>query len=70
MKVEPMMDAIKLHHTDENEIDRDDVAQQTRHQENEYPGNDGDKRGDMGSGNDHWFSSRLQGTLVLKTWLA
>jgi hypothetical protein len=70
MKVDPVMDAVELHNADEDEIDRNDVAQQPRHQENEYPGNDGNKRSEMGSGNDHWFSSKLKGTLGLKTWLA
>jgi len=52
-----MVDVIELHHADEDQIDGDNVVQQARNEQNEYPGKDGHKRRQMGSGNDHWCSS-------------
>jgi hypothetical protein len=60
MKVDPMVDAVELHQADEDEIDGDNVGQQSRDEQNEDAGDDGDKRRDMGSGNDHGFLERLR----------
>ena len=54
-----MIDAIEPHQSDDNEIDRDDEVQQPRHDQNEDAGDKGDKRRDMGGGDDHGFASGL-----------
>ena len=54
------MDGVELHQTDKNKVDGDDVVQQTRDDQNEYPGNDGDERRDMSGGDDHDFPRGLR----------
>jgi hypothetical protein len=53
MEIDPVVDAVKLHEADENEINCDDVTQEPRNQQNENPGEDRDNGCQMGSGNDH-----------------
>ena len=53
MPVDEMMDAVELDHADENEIDRDDVIEQPRHDQNQDTCKDGDPRCEMCSGDDH-----------------
>ena len=53
MPVDEMMDAVELDHADENEIDRDDVVEQPRHDQNQDAGKDGDPRCEVCSGDDH-----------------
>jgi hypothetical protein len=59
MPVDEMMDAIEPDQADEDEIDRDDIVEEPRHDQDQYAGNDGDERRDMGSGDDHGFSSAV-----------
>jgi hypothetical protein len=51
--VNEMVDAIKPGQSDNNEIDRDNEIEQPRHQQDEDAGDQGDKRRDMGGGDDH-----------------
>ena len=60
MPREPVMDGIELYDADENEIDGDNIIEQPRDDQNEYPGNDGDERRDMGGGDDHDFPRCLR----------
>jgi hypothetical protein len=55
MKIHPVMDRVELNEAGENQIDGDDVVEQPRYDQNQDPGKDGDKRRDMGSGDDHGF---------------
>jgi hypothetical protein len=55
MPVDEMMDVVETDQTDENEIDGDDVVEQPRHDQNQDAGNDGDKRREMSTGDDHDF---------------
>ena len=48
-----MMDGIEPHQSDDDEIDRDDEVQQSRYKEDENTADQGDKRRDMGGGDDH-----------------
>jgi hypothetical protein len=48
-----MIDAIEPHQADNNEVDSHDEIEQPRHQQDENTGDQGDKRRDMGGGNDH-----------------
>ena len=57
MPVDKMMDGIEPDQSDENQIDRNDVVQQSRDDQDEDAGDDGDQRRDMSSGDDHGFSS-------------
>jgi hypothetical protein len=56
MPAEPVVDGVELYQADENEVDGDNVIQQARDEQNEYPGDNGDERRDMGGGDDHDFS--------------
>ena len=53
MPVDEMMDAVEFDRADENEIDRDDVVEQPRHDQNQDTGKDGDPRSEMCSGDNH-----------------
>jgi hypothetical protein len=55
MKIHPVMDRVELNEAGKNQIDGDDVVEEPRDDQNQYPGEDGDKRRDMGSGDDHGF---------------
>jgi hypothetical protein len=55
MPHDPVMDRVELDEADEDQIDRDNVVQEPRHDENEQAGDDGNDRRDMGGGNDHDF---------------
>ncbi len=57
MLVHEMIDGIEPDQSDDNEVDRDDIAQQSRHDQDEDAGEEGDKRRDVGRGDDHGFSS-------------
>jgi hypothetical protein len=57
MPVDEMMHVVETDQADEDEIDGDDVVEQPRHDQNQDAGDDGDKRRDMGSGDDHDFPS-------------
>jgi hypothetical protein len=59
MPVHEMMHGIELDQADKNEIDRDNVIQQSRDEQDEDAGKDSDERREMGGGNDHGFSSRV-----------
>jgi hypothetical protein len=61
MPVDEMVDVIETDQTDKNEVDGDDVIEEPRHDQNQNAGNDGDKRRDMGSGDDHDFSFSVLG---------
>src|SRR5580704_7262522 len=60
----PMIDGIEPHQSDNNEVDRDDKVQKSRHDENEDAGDERDQRRDMGGGDNHGFSSRLEWILA------
>jgi hypothetical protein len=53
VEVEEVVDAIETDQSDKNEIDRDDIVEQPRHDQNQNAGNDGDEWRDMGRGDDH-----------------
>ena len=57
MPIDEMMDVIEADQSDEDKVDGNDVIEKPRHDQNEYSGNEGDKRRDMGGGDDHGFSS-------------
>jgi hypothetical protein len=54
-----MVDGVESHQTYNNEINRDNNVQEPRDDEDEDAGDKGNDRRDMGSGDDHWFSSGL-----------
>jgi hypothetical protein len=56
----PVVNGIEPHQSDNNEIDRDDKVQKSRHDQNEDAGDKGDKRRDMGGGDDSGFASGLE----------
>jgi hypothetical protein len=53
--MDPMMDIIEADKSNDDEVDGDDKVQQPRNDQNENAGDQRDKRGDMGSGDDHGF---------------
>jgi hypothetical protein len=55
MPVDEVMDVVEADEADKDEIDGDNVVEQPRHDQDQDAGNDGDKRRDMGSGDDHDF---------------
>jgi hypothetical protein len=61
MPVDEMVDAVETNQADKDEIDGDDEAQEPRHDQDQYAGNERDNRRDMGSGDDHDFSLGLMG---------
>jgi hypothetical protein len=61
MEGDPMVDGVELHEADENQINGDDVVQEPRDKENKDSRNNGDKRRDMGGGDDHGFASGVLG---------
>jgi hypothetical protein len=57
MPIDEMMDVIEADQSDEDKVDGNNVIEKPRHDQNEYSGNEGDKRRDMGGGDNHGFSS-------------
>jgi hypothetical protein len=53
MPVDQMMYGVEPDQADENEIDRDDIIEQSRNDQNENASKNGDERGDVGGGDDH-----------------
>jgi hypothetical protein len=51
--VEEVMHAVQPHDADENEVDRDDIIQQPRYDQNQDAGEERDQGRDVGSGDDH-----------------
>jgi hypothetical protein len=55
VKIDPMVDGVEFDQADKNKIDRNDVVQQARDDENEQAGDNRDNRRDVGSGDNHGF---------------
>jgi hypothetical protein len=51
--LDEMMDGVEPGETHQNEIDRHDVAQEPRHEQNQNAGNQRNDRCDVGGGDDH-----------------
>jgi hypothetical protein len=59
-----VIDAVKPSDADDDQVDRDDVVQQSRHEEDQDAGDKGNKWGDMGNGNGHWDLLGWQSTIM------
>src|SRR6202030_2164358 len=57
--IDEVMDGIEPGQSDDNEIDRDDDVEKPRHDQDQNAGDERDKRGDMGGGDNHWISYRF-----------
>jgi hypothetical protein len=57
--IDEVMDGIEPGQSDDNEIDRDDDVEKPRHDQDQNAGDERDKRGDMGGGDNHRFSYRF-----------
>jgi hypothetical protein len=57
--IDEVMDGIEPGQSDDNEIDRDNDIEKPRHDEDQNAGDERDKRGDMGGGDNHRFSYRF-----------
>src|SRR5580692_6642695 len=57
--IDEVMDGIEPGQSDDNEIDRNDDVEKPRHHQDQNSGDERDKRGDMGGGDDHWVSFGL-----------
>jgi hypothetical protein len=56
MPVDEMVDVVEPDQADEDQIERDDIVEEPRHDQNQYAGNEGDKRRDVSGGDNHEFS--------------
>jgi hypothetical protein len=49
-----VIDVVEPDRADQDEIDRDNIVQQSRHQQNQYPASEGSERQEMGDGPHHY----------------
>jgi len=53
VSADEVIDAVQSNEADDDEVDRDDVVQQPRHEQNQNAGDEGNERRDMGNGDGH-----------------
>src|SRR5262245_2261496 len=65
-----MIDAVQSNEADDDQVDGDNVVQQSRHEQNQNAGDEGNERRDMGNGDGHedllgsgrWTTKRGEGS--------
>src|SRR5262245_29465157 len=57
LSADEVVDVVEPDRADQDEVDRDNIVQQPRHQQNQYPASEGSKRQEMGDGPHHCGSS-------------
>jgi hypothetical protein len=55
-----MIDAIEPYRADQNEINRDDIVQEPRHEQNQNPASESSERHEVGNGPHHWRGCLLR----------
>jgi hypothetical protein len=63
MEGKPVMDRVEFEHADNDEVERDNIVQEPRDDQNKDAGDNGDNRRYMGGGDDHDFSCRFLGEI-------
>jgi hypothetical protein len=55
-----MIDAVEPYRADQDEIDRDNIVQEPRHEQNQNPASEGSERHEVGDGPHHWWGCLLR----------